>query len=422
VSGHRTARTRLIATSILAIVAALATLVVIITVRYRDGLEQRLRTDLTSGASALRAARTPQTLKSVIASLTAEGISVDLGGTTGKGGSLPATPGGTLTVQERIPVGGRDVRATLTGSRAGIDRQVRSLEVTEAIGGVIALALLAALGRALVLLDRAASEARASEAAMRTFLADASHELRTPVAALQATAERLLRDQPARPARDAIEAQLAGDSGRLGHLIDDLLNLARLDARERPHREPVDLADLASATVAATRTADPAAHVELVTNGPVPATGDRDALLRAVRNLLDNAVAAADTVEVAVTRTANGPTMSVTDNGPGVPADQRERIFEPFVRLPGSPRGGTGLGLAIVRRTIQSHGGTITCDPSPTGGARFTLRLPADPQTGARPHEDPHRVKLTVRPVAVAKALADRLTPARQQAPLGNPR
>ena len=151
---------------------------------------------------------------------------------------------------------------------------------------------------------------------MRTFLADASHELRTPVAAIHATAERLLRDQPARPARDAIEAQLARDSGRLGHLIDDLLNLARLDARERPHREPVDLADLAAAAVAATRTVDPAAHVELVTVGPAPATGDREALLRAIRNLLDNAVAVADTVAVEVTQTANGPTMSVTDNGP----------------------------------------------------------------------------------------------------------
>ena len=378
-SGHRPARTRLIAASILGIVAALATFVVVITVRYRDGLEQRLRADLTSGASALRAAGTPQALKSVIGSLAAEGISVDLAGISGPGGSLQVTPGAALlTVQELIPVGGRDVPATLTGSRAGIDRQVHSLEVTEAIGGVIALALLAALARALVLLDRAVSEARASEAAMRTFLADASHELRTPVAALQATAERLLRDQPARPARDAIEAQLARDSGRLGHLIDDLLNLARLDARERPHREPVDLADLASAAVAATRTTDPAAHVELVTAGPVPATGDRDALLRAVRNLLDNAFAVADTVVVEVTQTANGPTMSVTDNGPGVPADQRERIFEPFVRLPRSPRGGTGLGLAIVRRTIESHGGTVTCDPSPTGGARFTLRLPAN--------------------------------------------
>jgi signal transduction histidine kinase len=367
------------AASILVIFVALATFVVMITVRYRDGLEQRLRADLISGASALRAAHTPEAFKSVVGSLAAEGISVDLVGVTAKGGTLPATRGAALlTVHELIPVGGSDVPATLTGSLAGIDRQVRSLEVTEAIGGVIALALLAALGCALVLLDRAVSEARASEAAMRTFLADASHELRTPVAAIQATAERLLREQPERPARDAIEAQLARDSGRLGRLIDDLLNLARLDARERPHREPVDLADVASTAVAATRTTEPAARVELVTAGPVSATGDRDALLRAVRNLLDNAFAVADTVVVEVAQTATGPTMSVTDNGPGVPADQRERIFEPFVRLPRSPRGGTGLGLAIVRRTIQSHGGTVTCDPSPTGGARFTLRLPAD--------------------------------------------
>ncbi len=380
-SGRRRARIRLIVGSVLGIVAALATFVVIITVRYRDGLEQRLRADLTSGASALiSAARTPAGFKSVIASLAGQGISVDLAGVTAKGGTLkPIGAGALLTVHEVIPFGGRDVPATLTGSRAGIDRQVHSLEVTEAIGGVIALVLLGALARVLVLLDRAVSEARASEAAMRTFLADASHELRTPVAALQASAERLLREQPTRPARDAIEAQLARDSRRLGHLIDDLLNLARLDARERPHRERVDLADLASAAVAATRATDPPARVELLSNGPVPTTADRDALLRAVRNLLDNAVAVADTVVVEVAQTVDGPTMSVTDNGPGVPADQRDRIFEPFVRLPLSPRSGTGLGLAIVRRTIESHDGTVTCDPTPTGGARFTLRLPADP-------------------------------------------
>lgn len=378
-SGQRPARTRLIAASILTIVVALAAFVVIITVRYRDGLEQRLRADLTSGASALRAAHTPGAFKPVIGSLAAEGISVDLAGLTAPGGSLPATTGeALLTVHELIPVGGRDLPATLTGSRAGIDRQVRSLEVTEAIGGLIALALLAALARVLVLLDRAVSEARASEAAMRTFLGDASHELRTPVAALQATAERLLRDQPPRPARDAIEAQLARDSTRLGHLIDDLLNLARLDARERPHRQPVDLAELAEAAVAATRSTDSAACVELLTPGPVPAAGDRDALLRAVRNLLDNALAVADTVVVEVTQTPNGSKLSVTDNGPGVPADQRQRIFEPFVRLPHSPPRGTGLGLAIVRRTIESHGGTIECDAASSGGARFTLRLPTD--------------------------------------------
>ena len=376
---HRPTRKRLIAGAILAIVTALAAFVVVITVRYRDGLEQRLRTDLTSGALALRAAGTPEALKPVLGSLSAEGISVDLAGITAPGGTLQVTPGtAVVTVRERIPVDGREVIATLTGSRAGIDRQVRSLEVAEAIGGVIALALLAALAGVLVLLDRAAAEARDSEAAMRRCLADASHELRTPVAALQATAERLLRDQPPRPERDAIEAGLARDSGRLGHLVDDLLNLARLDARERPHRERLDLADLASAAVAASCMNGSGPRVELLAAGPVPATGDRDALLRALGNLLDNALAVADTVVVEVRQTTTGPTVSVADDGPGVPAEDRERIFEPFVRLPRSPGGGTGLGLAIVRRTIESHGGTITCDSCPAGGALFTLRLPPE--------------------------------------------
>ena len=405
----------------LGIVAALVTFGVLIAVRYRDGLEQRLHTELTSGASALNAAaRTPGAFKSLILSLALEGISAEIGQTGTDAGTkstadaagnappesrgsapakgpppyargsaiakaspkrrtLPVAPRSALvTVHEVIPLDGRPTPVALIASRAGIDRQVHSLEVTEAIGGAIAIALLAALAWALVRLDRAVAVARASEGAMRTFLADASHELRTPAAALHATAERLLRDQPERPQRDAIEAQLARDSGRLGHLIDDLLNLARLDARERPHREPVDLADLATAAVAAARTNSPDARVELIAADPVPAAGDREALLRAMRNLLDNAFAVADTVVVEVTQTANGPAMSVTDNGPGVPPDQRERIFEPFVRLPRSRRRGTGLGLAIVRRTIESHGGTITCDPSPNGGARFTLRLPAD--------------------------------------------
>jgi len=377
VNRHRRTRTRLIAVAMLGIVAALAAFIVLITVRYRDGLEQQLRDDLASGAKALQDARTPQELKPVIGSLAAQGISVDLAGITAPGGTLQTSGAKTLTVREVIPMNGTDVPATLTGSRATIDRQVHSLEVTEAIGAVIALALLAALARVLVLLDRAVAEARASEAAMRTFLADASHELRTPIAALQATAERLLRDQPPRPERDAIEAQLARDSRRLGNLVDDLLNLARLDAREQPHKEPVDLTDLARTAVAATRTTDNDARLELHSNGPVLTTGDRDALLRAVRNLIDNATAVADTVVVEATQTPNGPTITVADNGPGVPADQRERIFEPFVRLPNSPRSGTGLGLAIVRRTIQSHDGTITCESPPTGGARFTLCLPA---------------------------------------------
>lgn len=374
---------QLIGIGALGLVAVFAAFVVIITVRYRDGLQSRLRANLTSGATALRVADTPTSYKSLLDSLAAEGISVDLAGITAPGGTLPTNPGDDLmTVHETIPVNGVQTSATLTASRAGINRQVHSLEVTEAIGGALALILLVALARALVLLDRAALEARSSEAAMRTFLADASHELRTPVAALHATAERLLRDQPARPERDAVEAQLARDSRRLGSLIDDLLNLARLDAREVPRRESVDLAQLA-ATAVASASAASAASVNLLADRPVPATADPDALIRAIHNLLDNALSVADTVVVEASQTADGPVLTVTDNGPGVPNDQRERIFEPFVRLPGSPGGGTGLGLAIVRRTLAAHGGTVTCAAAPGGGSRFTLRLPGPSRGGS---------------------------------------
>src|SRR5207248_10261952 len=131
-----------------------------------------------------------------------------------------------------------------------------------------------------------------------------------------------------------------------------------------------------------------------VAAGPVMASGDPDALLRAIRNLLDNALSVADTVVLEAAQTTRGPSISVSDNGPGIPPHECDRIFEPFVRLPTSPGGGTGLGLAIVQRTIASHGGTVTCEPSSSGGARFTLRLPlvrkepttAD-ATGPRPVE-----------------------------------
>ena len=107
-SSNRPARMPLVAASLVGIVLALAAFVVVITVRYRDGLEQRLRADLTSGTSALAAARTPTAFKSVIGSLAAEGISVDLAGITAPGGTVPSTPGAALlTVHERIPVDGR---------------------------------------------------------------------------------------------------------------------------------------------------------------------------------------------------------------------------------------------------------------------------------------------------------------------------
>ena len=227
-------------------------------------------------------------------------------------------------------------------------------------------------------LEEAVAQATDSEAAMRRFLADASHELRTPVAALQATAETLLREQPPRPRRDQLEAELARGTQRLGRLVDDLLNLARLQANEPLRTEAVDLTRLSEGLVAETRSRTPA-HISVTHPGPAVVTGDPDALARVLRNLLDNAVRAGGDdgrILVELQRSPTHVRATVSDNGPGVPADERERIFDGFVRLNGSSSAGTGLGLAIARAIARQHHGSVTCDECETG-AHFTLELPA---------------------------------------------
>jgi two-component system OmpR family sensor kinase len=226
-------------------------------------------------------------------------------------------------------------------------------------------------------LEDAVRHATAAEETMRRFLADGSHELRTPIAALQTTAERLLREQPRRPGRDALEALLARDAARLGRLVDDLLSVARLDAAIPPQWANVDLSEVAAAAVAETESRG---TCEIAFEGASPTwvAGDQDALLRVIRNLLDNAATAAGPtghVRIRVATTAVGATLTVEDDGPGVPAEERERIFERFVRLTPGTSSGSGLGLAIARRIVDQHRGALTCDDVDRG-ARFTLLLP----------------------------------------------
>jgi two-component system, OmpR family, sensor kinase len=237
-------------------------------------------------------------------------------------------------------------------------------------------------------LEEAVSQAKGAEETMRRFLADASHELRTPIAALQATAERLLRDQPRRPRRDALEAMLAGDAARLGRLVDDLLSLARLDAALPAPSTRLDLAHIAEGAVAEIDRRGPVLAIALEVDSPVWVVGDTEAISRVIRNLLNNAVAAAGSggqVRLRVEEAADEARLSVEDDGPGVPAAERERIFDRFVRLTPGASSGSGLGLAIARRIARQHGGDLTCDEVHRG-ARFTLRLPlAEPLEPARP-------------------------------------
>lgn len=217
----------------------------------------------------------------------------------------------------------------------------------------------------------------------RDLIQAVSHEMRTPTARIGFGLEMLAeaRDDDERRRRIA---SLRDDLGELDDLLDELLTYLRFDeSARRLDREPLDLAELVR-SVAARTTGGGAGEVEvtLETAGPVRIDGHARSLRRVVDNLVRNARrhAAARVRVVAALRAGGGGVLRVEDDGPGVAAADRERVFEPFVRLDASRTrgsGGTGLGLAIVRRIVERHGGTIAVDGSETlGGARFTVELP----------------------------------------------
>lgn len=211
----------------------------------------------------------------------------------------------------------------------------------------------------------------------RQFIADAAHELRSPVASLTAQLE-VAALHPERVAPDG-NAGLLADTQRLGRLVGDLLALARIDAAPRPTQlRPVDLDDLVLDEVRRMRGRGPRIDAAGVSAARVE--GDPAALARVVRNLLDNAVRhAASLVSVSLAVRGSAAQLAVTDDGPGIPAADRRRVFERFVRLDEARArddGGSGLGLAIVAEVVRTHGGTVIVgDNHP--GARFVVTLPA---------------------------------------------
>ena len=222
------------------------------------------------------------------------------------------------------------------------------------------------------MLDRIASGARRQ----REFVSDASHELRTPLAAMRAELEVSLAHRDSADWRN-VATRLLDDHRRLERLTGDLLTLARLDEAAVSRRaEPVHLDEIVAGEITAVR------HAEVRPSlTPVVVTGVVPELVRLVRNLLDNADKhASGVVEVSLRVDARHALFTVDDDGPGVPPDQRERVFDRFFRVDGSrdrASGGVGLGLALVRRIARSHGGEVTVTASPSlGGARFEVRLP----------------------------------------------
>jgi signal transduction histidine kinase len=266
------------------------------------------------------------------------------------------------------------------------DREGRSLVLTVALAGLAGLAGAAFV--TLLVTRRALTPIRRAFDAQRRFVADASHELRTPTAIIRATAEVLEREGAVAPEGRPLLADIVAESDRLGRLVGDLLALATTSGGALAvARAPVDLDDVA--TTAARRAerlaADRAVRIDVRKSsaGPFTVDGDLDRLIQLALILLDNAIDHAPDgtpVELDVTRDGSAIRLSVSDSGPGIPPADRERVFEPFARLDRADRrasGNAGLGLAIGRRIAGAHGGSVVATERPGGGARFVVTLPA---------------------------------------------
>lgn len=233
------------------------------------------------------------------------------------------------------------------------------------------------------------------EEARRAFVATASHELRTPLATLDGMLE-LLEDDLASGAPDLDDAQALLESARaqshrLGRLAADLLDLSRIDAQVELRSEPVELSELSRAVLAEFDLGTADRHIATALDdaaGPVWALGDPGSVARIVRILVDNAVRLSPDGGRVTVQLRNGDhaSLSVCDQGPGVALEERELIFERFMRgRETAGRAGFGLGLAIGRELAQRMGGELVLEPGTTPGARFTLRLPMAQAPDAEP-------------------------------------
>jgi two-component system sensor histidine kinase SenX3 len=246
------------------------------------------------------------------------------------------------------------------------------------------------LGAAAVIED--VSERRRLEAVRRDFVANVSHELKSPVGALGILAEAMqLEDEPAVSRRLAERMQM--EAFRVARIIDDLLDLSRIESEEAPQREPVAVHTFVAQAVERMRPVGEHRGITIaVSEGPrrLTVVGDRRQLVSAVHNLLDNAVKYSEddsVVEVRIRSVAEPneaawAEISIEDHGIGIPTRDLERIFERFYRVDRArarDTGGTGLGLAIVRHVATNHRGEVRVVSHEGQGSIFTLRLPAGP-------------------------------------------
>jgi two-component system sensor histidine kinase SenX3 len=286
------------------------------------------------------------------------------------------------------------------------------------------LAQVTPLGGGCIMVEAAdTSEAVRLEATRRDFVANVSHELKTPVGAMGVLAEAVLdaADDPDEVRR--FGTKILNESTRLGNLVTELIALSRLTGAERlPEPSVVEVDEIVRQALLRSRIAGEAAGVEFIVDAPsgLSVAGDATLLVTALSNLLDNAIAyspAQASVSVSRRQVGNWVEIAVTDRGIGIAPEHQERVFERFFRVdPARSRatGGTGLGLAIVKHVLNNHGGEVRLWSSPGTGSTFTMRLPLHgrrtahgplreragaPTVASRPGPDPHPRPARLEPV-----------------------
>jgi two-component system, OmpR family, sensor kinase len=235
-------------------------------------------------------------------------------------------------------------------------------------------------------------EREASQQQMRRFFADASHELRTPIASLRANAELYQQGALSGPDElDEVMNRIVLETRRMGRLVDDMLRLARLGQHPGQSAEPVDLTAVLTGCAERVRIADPARAWHVQISDGLATVGDEELLRRAVDNLLMNVLVhtpAGAVGTVAAWEAGGHVAIEVSDDGPGVPPDQLPHIFERFYRASRFGTRGSGLGLAIAAEIASAHGGAAHAAPAAPRGLRITLVLPVrEPPLTRRVHE-----------------------------------
>jgi signal transduction histidine kinase len=284
--------------------------------------------------------------------------------------------GRALAPIERIGGVAREIQATNLSRRIGLDGPEDELK------------------RLADTFDDMLARLDAAFAAQRQFVADASHELRNPVAIIQANADLLLAEEGATEPIRRRSDRIRRASERVARLVEDLLALARLEApRVRP--EQVDLGELVRETVDELAGDEEEARLDWRVEPDVHLVGDRTLLKRALANLIDNALRHAppgSTVNVRTGHDGGWAYLAVTDRGPGIALEHQVRIFDRFFRVDKArsrARGGSGLGLSIVRQITEAHGGHVRVFSRPAEGSTFVLWLPLNGSGPEPPDVDP---------------------------------